>query len=81
MTNPSAIPMADRDISTLLMAVAHAWPTIRCDDDDCQPCVNIRRLWWDTFIRLDPRYCELMYEDSAREGILFPPTPPLEDLR
>jgi hypothetical protein len=79
VSNPSAIPMSDRDVATLLMSVAHAWPIIRCSDDTCEPCLRIRRLWWDTFIRLDPHYCEIMFEDSAREAILFPPVPPFRD--
>lgn len=76
--NASAVPMTDRDLSTLLLGVAHSWYLVRCNDDRCDACVFIRRVWWDTYNRLTADAMEDMMIVSMREEIMFPPTPPDE---
>jgi hypothetical protein len=78
MSDGSGIPLTDREVIHLMLAVAEKWEFSRCSDDDCDACMKTRDLWWDLWNRLtdDARYELAVAAMLAR--ILYPPTPPFQ---
>lgn len=75
MTNPSALPMAERDLARMLVIMARFKETTPCPNGGCVHCDESDRVWWDTFDRLDER-AQMTVELNLVEGLTpFPLRP------
>lgn len=72
--------MTDGDLAVLLVASMLGDANVVCTDPLCEGCETFRRIWWDTYNRLDMDATVAVAVASMVEGVPFPPSPTPEYL-